>query len=199
VLSAARPPSSMRPAASSGSSPAAEIQARSSGLKLRGQPADVKQALREGAIDTMLNAASTLADVWDDFRRRDRFFKYKAAIVAAWVVLSITSLFVAFSGSLLDSKNRLGARLVLAGDASRPVYMIVNDSSDAWHEVTVIANHHYRTAVGMVEPRGGTLTFIPKQLKGDLDTAAPADLRISDLQLRTDDGNAWLMKEGELR
>jgi len=197
VLSAARPPSGVRPVAATGPSVAgSEVQVLTSGLKLRGQPGDVKQAVRERAIDTVLNAASMLADMWDDFRRRDRFFKYKAAIVATWAVLSITSFFVAFPS---DSKNRLGARLVMAGDASRPVYMIVNDSGDTWHEVTVIANNRYRTAVGLVEPRGGTLTFIPKQLKGDQDTAPPSDLQISDLQLRTDDGSAWLMKEGELR
>ena len=53
------------------------------------------------------------------------------------------------------------------------------------------------TAVGTVDPKGGTLTFNPKQLKGDKDTAAPQDLRITDLQLKTDDGHAWLIKDGE--
>jgi hypothetical protein len=190
------------PPASSGSHMAAmspEIQARTSGLKIKPEAGDVKQRLREGALDTVLNAASILADTWEDFRRQDRFFKYKAAIIAAWVFLSVTSFFVAFPGSMFDAKNRLGARLVDTTVNDLPVYMIVNDSGDAWREVTVVVNGRYRTAVGTVEPNGGTLTFNIKQLKGDNDQAAPLDLVITDLQLRTDDGNAWLKKDGELR
>ena len=185
----------------SGSHPAvaSEIQARTSGLKLKPEAGDVKQRLREGALDTVLNAAGILADTWDDFRRQDRYFKYKAAIIGAWVFLSVTSFFVAFPGSLFDAKNRLGARLVETTVNDRPVYAIINDSGDPWREVIVVVNGRYRTAVGSVEPNGGTLTFNIKQLKGDNDAAAPQDLAITDLQLRTDDGNAWLKKDGELR
>jgi hypothetical protein len=207
VMSAARTsgskgaPLGASPAPASGShSPLpVEIQARTSGLKLRAEPTNVKQRLRETALDTVLNAAGILADTWDDFRRQDRFFKYKAAIIGAWAFLSITSFFIAFPGSMFDAKNRLGARLVDTRVNDRPVYMIVNDSSDAWREVTVVVNGRYRTAVGTVEPNGGTLTFNIKQLKGDNGIAAPHDLVITDLQLRTDDGNAWLKKDGELR
>lgn len=205
VMSAARnsgskgAPLGASPVPGSGTHAASEIQARTSGLKLRPEAADVKQRLREGALDTVLNAAGILADTWDDFRRQDRYFKFKAAIIGAWVVLSLTSFFVAFPGSMFDAKNRLGARLVDTKVNDRPVYMIVNDSSNAWREVTVVVNGRYRTAVGTVEPNGGTLTFNIKQLKGDNDVAAPLDLAITDLQLRTDDGNAWLKKDGELR
>src|SRR4051812_7715619 len=186
------------PPVSTGSRAAAsaEIQARTSGLKLRSQPQDVKQRLREGALDTVLNAAGLLADTWDDFRNRDRYFKYKAGIIAAWVFLSITSFFIAFPGS---AANRLGAHLVKTEVAGRPVYMIKNDSRSAWHEVTVVVNRSYRTAAGSVEPNGGTLTFNLRQLKGDNDTAVPPDLPIRDLQLRTDDGDVWLIKDGEER
>lgn len=173
-----------------------EIAARTSGLKLRSQPQDVKQRLREGALDTVLNAAGMLADTWDDFRNRDRYFKYKAAIIAGWLFLTITSFFIAFPGT---GGNHLGAHLISTEVAGRPVYMIKNDSGSAWHEVTVVVNRKFRTAVGTVEPNGGTLTFNLKQLKGDNDVAAPPDMRISDLQLRTDDGDVWLIKEGEQR
>jgi hypothetical protein len=173
-----------------------DIAARTSGLKLKAQPQDVKEALREGALDTVLNAAGLLADTWDDFRNRDRYFKFKAGIIAAWVFLSVTSFFIAFPGS---GGNRLGAHLISTEVAGRPVYMIKNDSRSAWHEVTVVVNRKFRTAVGTVDPNGGTLTFNLKQLKGDNDVAAPPDMRIQDLQLRTDDGDVWLVKEGEPR
>lgn len=175
------------------------IRTRTSGLKLRPQPQDMKARLREGALDTVLNSAGILADVWDDFRRSDRYFKYKAAIIGGWLFLSISTFFVACPGPGAGGRNALDARLVLAGDASRPVYMIVNESDDPWKEVLVVANGKYRTAVGSVGGKGGTLTFIPKQLKGDNDVAAPPDLRILDLELRTDDGDVWLLKEGELQ
>ncbi|HVE84019.1 MAG TPA: hypothetical protein VND93_14275 [Myxococcales bacterium] len=209
VLSAARPPTSSGRAALGAAPPSPsgayvsplspEIAARSSGPKIKAQPKDVKQALREGAVDTILNAAGILADTWDDFRRQDRYFKYKAMIIGAWAFLTITSFFIAFPGSGLDAKNRLGAQLIEAGDKDRPVFMIRNNSRSPWREVIVVANGHYRTAVGTVEPNGGTLTFIPKQLKGDNDIAAPPDMKVTDLQLRTEDGNAWLKKDGEAR
>jgi hypothetical protein len=157
----------------------------------------MKERLREGALDTVLNAAGILADVWDDFRRSDRFFKFKALILGSWLFLSISTFFVACPGSNTVGENELGARLVMAGDAARPVYMIVNDSDDPWREVTVIANGTFRTAVGSVDANGGTLTFTPKQLKGDRDVAAPPDLKIRDLELRSEDGDVWLLKDGE--
>jgi hypothetical protein len=198
VLSAARPPTASR--AALGAAPVMasnpEIAARTSGLKLKAQPQDVKQALREGALDTVLNAAGLLADTWDDFRNRDRYFKYKAGIIAGWLFLTVTSFVIAFPG---EGGNSLGAHLISTEVAGRPVYMIKNDSGSAWHEVTVVVNRKFRTAVGTVEPNGGTLTFNLKQLKGDNDVAAPPDMRISDLQVRTDDGNVWLIKDGEQR
>jgi len=198
VLSAARPPTASR-AALGATPPTAsnpEIAARTSGLKLRAQSQDVKQRLREGALDTVLNAAGMLADTWDDFRNRDRYFKYKAGIIATWLFLTVTSFFIAFPGS---GGNRLGAHLISSEVAGRPIYMIKNDSRSAWHEVTVVVNRKFRTAVGTVEPNGGTLTFNLKQLKGDAEVAAPPDMRIQDLELRTDDGDVWLIKEGQPR
>jgi hypothetical protein len=174
------------------------IHARTSGLKLKPQHADVKQRLREGALDTVLNAASMLRDVWSDFRSSDRYFKFKALILGTWVVLTLSTFAVACPESL-DARNRLGARLVLAGEETRPIYMLVNDSDDPWEDVIVVVNGKYRTAAGRVEPKGGTLTLTPKQLKADNDAAVPPDLRIRDLQLRTSDGETFLMKEGELR
>ncbi|HEY8210339.1 MAG TPA: hypothetical protein VIG99_22800 [Myxococcaceae bacterium] len=196
AVSAARPPLGASPPVASNPRISAEIQARTSGLKLRSQPQDVKQRLREGALDTVLNAAGLLADTWDDFRNRDRYFKYKAGIIAAWLFLTVTSFSIAFPGT---GSNHLSAHLIQTEVAGRPVYMIKNDSRSAWREVTVVVNKHYRTAVGTVEPNGGTLTFNLKQLKGDKDTAAPVDMRIQDLELRTDDGDVWLIKDGEER
>jgi len=192
ALSAARPSLGGTPVTASNP----EIAARTSGLKLRSQPQDVKQRLREGALDTVLNAAGLLADTWDDFRNRDRYFKYKAAIIAGWLFLSVTSFFIAFPGG---GGNHLGAHLISTEVAGRPVFMIKNDSGSAWREVTVVVNRKFRTAVGTVEPNGGTLTFNLKQLKGDNDAAASPDMRIQDLQLRTDDGDVWLIKDGEPR
>jgi hypothetical protein len=73
-----------------------------------------------------------------DFRNSDRFFKYKAAVVATWFVLSSTSIGVACSGG--ESTNALGARLVIAGDAREPIFMVKNDSERPWQDVEVVVN-----------------------------------------------------------
>src|SRR5687767_1412567 len=66
---AAPPPVPPLPPVPSSPSPDPDggIRARTSGLKLRPQPQDMKARLREGALDTVLNSAGILADVWDDF------------------------------------------------------------------------------------------------------------------------------------
>ena len=156
----------------------------------------IQEKLKEGATETALNAVGILRDTYDDFKRSDRFFKYKALIIASWVGISCVTLIASCPRSELDAKNRLGARLApRPTDPNRPAVTIFNDSDKPWSDVTIVVNDKYRAAMPQVEPHDA-VTVTPRQLLGPGGKVAPPDLRATDVELRTADGKARLMKEG---
>jgi hypothetical protein len=158
--------------------------------------APVAAAVREGAAEAALNVVGVLRDLWADFRRSDRWFKYKAAIVGAWLLVSIAGVGVACPGSF--GGNTLGARLVRSQVLDTPVFMIVNESGDAWEDVIVVVNDRYRAAVPRVSPDhpDNNFTLETRKLLGEGGAPAPADLEVTKLQVRTSRGRADLIVDG---
>lgn len=153
------------------------------------------QRLASGASDLALNAASIGREALEDFRRSDRFFKYKVLIVAAWAVLSTTSMGIACQGAG-DPTLDFGAKVVVL-TGQRPAVMISNKSDEPWLDVTLIVNGDYRASVARVEP-GKDVTITPKQLLGPDGKVAPADLVFRHVVMRTDDGKATLVEDGKV-
>jgi hypothetical protein len=154
--------------------------------------------LRSGATSTALNVAAILRETWEDFRNADRYFKYKAVILASWAVLSLIGVGVACPGPSVHRDTSLGARLVLGEQTEHPALVLHNESDAAWQDVLIVVNGRYRAAVSHVEPHA-FVTVTPKQLMGDNGKLAPSDLRASDVELRTRRGSAVLLEHGELR
>lgn len=152
--------------------------------------------LKSEAENTALNFIAQAKEGLESFRRSDRFFKYKAGIVAAWFLVSVVTLLWAPRSSSGD--NRLGASLVLTTVLDHPVYMVKNDSSRTWREVVVVVNRTYRAAVSEVEA-GHNLTLGPKQLLGENGSIAPTNLELQDFEIRTAQGSARLMEAGRLQ
>ena len=125
---------------------------------------------------------------------RRRFFRYKAAIVGGWLALSAMSLVVACPGASLRAAD-LGARLVVNTEQTPVIVLVHNESDEAWREVTVIVNQHWRASVEEVKAHGA-LALTPKLLMGANGTLAPADLRVTGVELRTREGRAQLDVEG---
>lgn len=140
--------------------------------------------------NVLLNTFSILKEQLADFRGSDRFFKYKAGIVAGWVVLSVASFAIACPGRSLATGD-MDARLVLSDKLDRPSVTIWNESKDVWRDVTIIVNEQYRAAVAEVQP-GNFVTITPKQLLGADGVTAPADLRFQSLKMRSPGDNADL-------
>lgn len=144
------------------------------------------------ASNVFLNALSILKEMAADFRQRDRFFKYKAGIVAGWVALSVASLAIACPGRSLETGD-MDARLVLSDKLDRPSLTIWNESDEPWRDLTLIVNGQYRAAVAEVKP-GEFVTITPKQLLGGNGATAPSDLHFDSLQMRSPSENADLTK-----
>ncbi|MBI3181971.1 MAG: hypothetical protein HYZ28_07485 [Myxococcales bacterium] len=149
--------------------------------------------LKESAADTLLNAVAILKEVWEDFRSSDRFFKYKAAIIASWVALSTTTFFVACPSAGVS--DDIGASLVAREQHGRLAVSVKNESKDTWNDVLVVVNGAYRAVHPPVEP-GGMLTVTPKLLATQDGQPPPADLKVVDLEVSTSEGSTTLLKGG---
>ncbi len=165
----------------------------------QGQPSGKalsKERLREGAVETLINSVSILSEVIDDFRSSDRFFKYKALVLATWAFLSVSSVAVACTGH--GPANDIGAALIVGGDSSRTIYMIKNEGLAPWKDVEIIVNGGYRSTLSQVEANGGSVTLSPAVLFDGQGNKAPAKLSITDIELRTTEpeGKANLLVGG---
>lgn len=159
-------------------------------------PKPLGERLKNGAIDLGYLLLGRAKDEVRDFKGQDRFFKYKAGIVALYVVLSVTSFAVACPGSTLKTRD-LGAQIVVGGNRDAPVWLIKNESDDAWEDVRVIIDGRYRAAAGLVGARKN-LVVTPRQLISDDGSPVPSDLRASHLELKTDDGDVVLIERGKV-
>ena len=165
----------------------------------RTQPETTRKQQAKAAVENAtLNALSVAKEQWEGFRRSDRFFKYRVLIVGSWLLLSAGTLVAACPTSPFTPKNSLHARLVIAGDASRPVYMVVNDGKKPWQEVLLIVNGEYQATTSRVDAQGNW-TLGTKQLLGANGKLMPAGTRIRKMVLRTGDGETVLVEDGELQ
>ena len=172
--------------------------ARSGTVPLDADGEPLPSRLREGATSTALNVFAILRETWEDFRNADRYFKYKAIILAAWGVLGLFGIGVACPAPSVHRDASLGARLVVGAQSERPALVLHNESDAAWQDVLIVVNGRYRAAVSHVEPHA-FITVTPKQLMGDNGKLAPSDLQATDVELRTSKANAVLLEHGELR
>jgi hypothetical protein len=172
--------------------------ARSGTVQLDADGEPLPSRLRAGAESTALNVAAILRETWEDFRNSDRYFKYKAVILVAWAILSLTGIGVACPAPSVHRDTTLGARLVVGAETEHPALVLHNESDAAWQDVLIIVNGRYRAAVSHVEPHA-FVTVTPKQLMGDNGKLAPSDLQATDVELRTRKGSAQLLEHGEMR
>lgn len=164
----------------------------------QGQPV-TKERLREGAVDTVLNATTILGELLEDFRNSDRFFKYKAGVLLAWLALSVTSLGVACPPADQLS-NDLAARIVANRSESTPVFMVKNDGAEPWENVIITVNGKFRATMTRIEASGGNVTLTGAVLFDEDGKRAPSNLLITDIELKVQEpeGTAVLLRGGEV-
>jgi len=89
-----------------------------------------------------------LRELVDDLRTRDRFFRWKAAIVAGWIALSVVSLGVARSGDApAPGENRLKAYVVIRPTTMGWGLLVHNQSRKPWRGVEIrLDGYTYRAS-----------------------------------------------------
>ncbi|QRO01663.1 hypothetical protein JRI60_22880 [Archangium violaceum] len=157
----------------------------------------LSQRLKSESANVALNAVSVVKEKVDEFRQQDRFFKYKAFIVAGWVLLSMLTVGATWARGTKDTGD-FGAKLVPV--TSRSSVTIMNKSEEPWLDVLVIIKDRkgaeWRASVARVEP-AKEVTISPKQLLGADGRAAPADIGIVGVEMRTSEGRAVLLENGK--
>lgn len=153
--------------------------------------------LEEGAADTVLNAFSILREVVEDFRSSDRFFKYKALVIALWCLAAVGAFGVACPTNP-SAGNSVDAVLVVGGEASAPIYMIKNESNETWQDIEIVVNGSFRATRSQIAPQGGNTTLSPGVLFDHQGSRAPSNLVIQDIVLRVGQPSAEvsLLKAG---
>lgn len=150
-----------------------------------------QKRLKEGAIDTILNSVSIFGEMVDDFRNSDKFFKYKAMVVATWFILSLSSLVVACPANTGGVEtNDIGAQLLENRDEHPPVYTVKNDSADTWNSVVITVNGRYKSTLNRLEGNGGTITLTSAVLFDEQGTRPSSKLVIQDIRVTVDDPSA---------
>jgi len=113
---------------------------RESGLRsgTRAAGAKVRVGLAALVDHVWVWGRRTLGDLREDLRHRDRWFTWKAGIVAGWIVLSLVCLGVAGSGGDgRPARNRLDAYVVVRPSSLSWALLIENRSGEAWTEVAI--------------------------------------------------------------
>ncbi len=146
----------------------------------------------------MLNAFAIVGELVDDVQNADRFFKYKALVLVLWLASAVGAFGVACPAS--GPRNTIRAHLVVAGDASSPVYMVKNESGELWQDVEILVNGRYRSTLAQLDA-AGSLTISSAVIFDSSGNRAPSSMRVTEIEVRVTEpeGAAVLLKGGEVQ
>ncbi len=190
------PSSTNMPRVSQTNNPRVMSAARAAPLPKEQQQGQLSQKLKAESANVALNALSIVKEKVEEFREQDRFFKYKAFIVAGWVFLSISTFGVTCARGTKQMGD-FGAKLVPV--TSRASLTIMNKGEDAWEKVHIVVKDdrgvEWNAYVPRVEP-ARDVTVTPKQLLNAEGKPAPSDITIVGVEMRTANGDAVLLENG---
>lgn len=144
---------------------------------------------KEMALEAFYSAKALAEQFIDDFRSRDRFFKYKAGIIAAWVGVSALSLGVSCGGG--PKENALHARTQLTQVLDDQTLLVRNDSTSDWKEVHLTLNDRF-TAYTPEIAAGGKFVIAVKQFVGPEGEVPARDLKPHFLKVSCSEGTDLL-------
>ncbi|MFN7130436.1 MAG: hypothetical protein ACK4N5_00030 [Myxococcales bacterium] len=164
-------------------------------VKLAPGPRDAKSAVREGAIDALYNVRAIAEEFIEDFRNSDRFFKYKAGVVASWCAMTLLTLVLACPSAQRQPTNSLRASVsvmqVPGLETTRTALLIENQSDAAWDDVMLKLNGTWTAAIPTIAPRQRAVIELKKFSAADGKTP-PIDLRPTSLEIRSSEGKATI-------
>lgn len=138
----------------------------------------VKEGMRDLARGALGAAGDLAIDLGDAYRKSTRYFRIRAAIVGAWVLASLLTIWAACPPSSSPS-NVLGARVQLLsrnepGMLIGTQVLVENESGRIWKDVVLTLDGGWRYERKTVRPQDKFVVSITQFKKGA--AAAPAEL-----------------------
>jgi hypothetical protein len=128
-----------------------------------------------------------VVQVVDDFKQSDRFFKMRVGIVAAWVVLSLATLYGSCSAPGAHS-NRLGAEVQLNRDSLLGVQLLIRNESDhIWEDVVITLDDGFKYTHATMRPHDLVVLSMSSFTKGG--ESPPRDYKPRTLKVTCDRGS----------
>ncbi len=133
----------------------------------------------------------SLDDAVEALRSKDHYFKLQAALVAAWLLVSVATLgAVAWTGPATD---RLGADVRAEMAVGGPVLLITNNSSSRWTDITYTLNGDYVFRQAGLEPGDHKAIPVGRFRRGGAGgRRAPRDLEPKAIAISCEQGQTHL-------
>lgn len=129
------------------------------------------------------------AELADGYRRSTKAVRLRAAVIGAWAVLSLASLWIACPGSDAPD-NALGAKVRLETESIvGPQIAVENTSDDVWTNVVFTLDGTWRASRATVRPQETVVLAVAK-FAGEDGGRAPKALRPATLRIDCDEGDA---------
>ena len=124
----------------------------------------------------------------ESFRRADRFFKMRAAIIGSWVLISAVTLWAACPSS--GPSNSLGAEVQVLRDSlvGGQQLLVRNESTDMWTEVVLTLDGGWRYQHKTVRPHDQLVLSMGNFSRQG--QTAPRDLKPRRLTIECEQGRA---------
>jgi hypothetical protein len=135
-------------------------------------------------------AAKDLAtDLAEGFRKSDRPFKLRTAVVGTWLALAFVSIWVACPPAT-GPTNSLGATVRLDRTSVGPAITVINEGQEVWTEVAVRLDGGWRWEKATIRPAETNVIQISRFSQNG--QPAPEDLRTAQVFLRCRQGEVVL-------
>jgi hypothetical protein len=139
-----------------------------------------------GALEITERARARLREFGAAFRRSDRFFKMRIAIVGAWAVLSMATLWGACTS--VGPTNALGADVQVNRNSIMGVQLLVrNESTRIWEDVVLTLDDGWKYTHKTMRPHDLVVLSMSSFKKGD--EAPPGDYKPRALSIACEQGS----------
>ena len=140
-------------------------------------------------------ARDLAADLTEGFRKSDRAFKLRSAVVGTWVVLALVTFWVACPSTVGPGHNALGAVVQLEPESFMGTQIGVhNDSDRHWTDVVFTLDDGWRHEERTVRA-GDRVVLSMEKFTAD-GRQAPRDLKPRRLQIDCEQGHVTAQLQG---
>jgi hypothetical protein len=149
-------------------------------------PGQLATGLSKSALRVKDLAVDLATDVADGYRKSTRAFRLRLAVVGAWVVLSLATMWLACPRS--GPSNSLGADVQVSEELLGTQILIWNSSGDMWTDVTLTLDGGWQWHTPTIR-EGQRLVVAASRFSKD-GAAAPGDLKPRSLTIDCTQGKA---------